>query len=348
MSDNKNNVSYMTEYLKYAVEFEKYVYVWSKALNEANLRIQRIRNEQKDFESIRLISQCKLDSLGSTDERQLKIKQQKAARYKSKARSAIIVLFVLLIILFIIGCGISIYVSKKVTSFGTSNILINGAIFTVVASILTGILPVCLIVFFINKNRSKNIKESAYSLATGGSTRRQRIILDAKRKQAEKSWSESAAEERLLCKRQKEIQDAYTEAKNNLARIYSENVLPIKYRTLNAVATLYEYLETGRCNYIQGHGGIYDTYDVEKIHLAQLEQMVQINETLSRIEDNQRYICQELRTANQTLSNICSSLNEIEKTNAEIAKNTEISAVANQQTAEVAKWMKWNTWANGY
>ena len=174
------------------------------------------------------------------------------------------------------------------------------------------------------------------------------MILQAQESQAENDWIVNNIEETVVNQRQEEIHNALVAAKNSLMQIYSENVLPQKYRTLTAVATLYEYLETGRCNTIQGHGGIYDTYEVESLHLAQLQQMVQMNQTLSRMEDNQRYICQELRQANLTLSSINASLNEIEKTNAEIAKNTAISAAANQQTAVATSWLAWRAWANGY
>jgi len=130
-------------------------------------------------------------------------------------------------------------------------------------------------------------------------------------------------------------------AQQNLSQLYAMNLLPEQYRNMNAVATMYEYLETGRCNTIAGHGGIYDTYETEKIQLAQLEQQVQMNQTLLRMEDGQRQICREIRQANSTLSDIRSSLSNIEFTNKQIADNTAISAAANKQTAEVARYMAW-------
>lgn len=36
MATNNNNVAYMKEYLRQAMIFEKYVYIWSQSMNEAN------------------------------------------------------------------------------------------------------------------------------------------------------------------------------------------------------------------------------------------------------------------------------------------------------------------------
>ena len=217
----------------------------------------------------------------------------------------------------------------------------------IVGFVFIPILPFCLGIHFFNKNKAICLEEEAKQLANKASARRQEMILKAQKSEAENDWIVNNIEETVVNKRQEEIHNALIAAKNNLMQIYSENVLPQKYRDITSVATMYEYLETGRCNTVQGHGGIYDTYEVERIHLEELRQMVQMNQTLSGIEDNQRYICQELRNANSALSSIKSSLKEIEKTNAEISHNTAISAAANRQTAAATSWLAWRAWAGG-
>lgn len=307
MAIDKNSVSYIKEYLKYALEFEKYVYIWSQAMDEVNSRIRQIYSERKQLENTKVTARQRLTSLEDTNERQRRYKESEASQCRKNARTALILGFVFIVIL-----------------------------------------PICIGIHFFYKNKAATLEEEAKQLSSEASAKRQKIILQAQESQAENDWIVNNVEETVINQRQEEIHNALVAAKNSLMQIYSENVLPQKYRTLTAVATLYEYLETGRCNTIQGHGGIYDTYEVESLHLAQLQQMVQMNQTLSRMEDNQRYICQELRQANRTLSSINASLNEIEKTNAEIAKNTAISAAANQQTAAATSWLAWRAWANGY
>lgn len=352
MAINKNSVSYMKGYLKHAVAFEKYVYIWSQAMDDANRRMKQIYSERKRLESAKAAASTRLASLDDTNERQRGYKESEAAKYRKKSKNIFITTAVLLALLFLIGAGIG---YALLNDPDTTFIIPRGAVIPVLGltvmilgSLFTGILPICLGIFFSNRSKAARFEKEAKQLASRASGRRQEIILQAQESEAENAWVTNILEESAVSQHQEEIHNALISAKNSLLQIYSENILPQKYRSLTAVATLYEYLETGRCNTIQGHGGIYDTYEVEKLHLAQLQQMVQMNESLSRIEDNQRYICQELRQANRTLSGIHASLREIEKTNAEIAKNTAISAAANQQTAAAAQWITWRAWANGY
>lgn len=351
MAVDKNSIVYMKGYLKFALEFEKNVYIWSQAMNKANSRMKQIYSERKSLEDRKTKTKNHLDSLGASNERQRIQKESEAANYRNKAKNNLIAIAVSLIVLFILGLilGYAVINQPDVTLSIPEKFVMPllGFATMIIGSLFTGLLPACLGRYVSNKKYAASLEEEAKELASGDSCRRKEILLRELESEAENDWIVNNIEEAVVVERQEEIQKALIAAKNNLMQIYSENVLPQKYRTLTAVATLYEYLETGRCNTIQGHGGIYDTYEVEKIHLAQLQQMVQMNETLSRIEDNQRYICQELRQANRTLSSINASLSEIEKTNAEIAKNTAISAVANQQTAAAAQWMAWRTWANG-
>lgn len=350
MAINKNSVVYMKEYLQYAVEFEKYVYIWSKAMDEVNRRMRQIYSEKKRIENTRTSTKKSLATLEDANERQRKYKEQEMLRYKKKARKALVTMLVILFVLFIVGSvmGLVIASEPNVTFVVPEDIfvLVMGLAVMVIGAV--AVVPACLGNYFSCKKKAKECANEEKELATQSSCRRRKLLLQEKESEVENDWVVNEIEEAIIGQRQEEIQAALQEAKINLNRIYSENILPIKYRSLKAVSTLYEYLVTGRCNTIQGHGGIYDTYEVEKIHIAQLEEMMKMNATLNRIEDNQRYICQELRQANYTLSCISSSLNEIERTNEEIARSTAISAEANKQMAAATRWMAWNAWANGY
>ncbi len=352
MAVDKSSVSYMKDYLKYALEFEKYVYIWSQTMNDINDRMRQLYSERKRLETIRSSTQNSLSSLDTVNNRQRKYKEQEAERYKRKAKNSITVTIVILAVLFVIGCGIGAsLLSNPNQEFTIPKALVMpilGLAVMVIGSLFTGVLPICIGVIISNKSKASRFAQEAKQMNSQASRRRQEIILQARESDVDNDWAVNVIEESAINKRQEEVHEALLTAKKNLAQVYSENALPAKYRNLTAVATLYEYLETGRCNTIQGHGGIYDTYEVEKIAMESLRQQIITNQTLSRMEDNQRYICQELRQANRTLSSISSSLNEIEKTNAEIAKNTAISAVANQQTAAATSWLAWNVWANGY
>lgn len=325
MGTNNNSVAYMKTYLRYAAEFEKYVYIWSHAMNEANNRKKSIYDESQKLQQMQSSNENRLLGLDRSFDNKRRIIDREIKKYSKRTGISVAAIFatVLLILL------------------TYSVVKIEYTVYMVICAIFF-IFPVCLIITVKSRGKIAGLKKERDSFADSGSERRQAIIMQARGNDYEKRLSEAEIRKSEINMRQKEIQSALYEAKNNLQRIYTANVLPTKYRNLVAVTTLYEYLETGRCNTIQGHGGIYDTYEKERIQLAQLQQMIETNQRLSRIEDNQRYICQELYKMNNSLSAIKSSLKSIENTNAQIAKNTAISAVANQQTAAAARWMAWD------
>lgn len=349
MSVDKTSVSYMKEYLKYALEFEKYVYIWSRSLNDANSRMKELFAERKQLETARANTIHRLNSLEDTSERNRAKKEREASYYRKKSYKTLAV-SLLFAIMFLCGFVCSSLEGTEMKLMMLQNWFESSTPFSLtdVGIIFAGIAIIFFIPSLVYRSRAGNIKKEEEELFSRGSDRRQELMLQAQQTEIENSWKENDQAEIVVSQNQEEIWAALNAAKENLSQIYAEDVLPQKYQNLRAVATLYEYLETGRCNTIQGLGGIYSTYELEQVQLAQLEQMIQMNERLSRIEDNQRYICQELRKANMTLSNISSSLSAIERTNSEIAKNTAISAAANQQTAVATHWMAWRAWANGY
>lgn len=338
----------MKGYLRHAITFEKNVYIWSQAMRDINKRMERLYSERARLEAVKTTATKSLASLSNSNDTLQKNKVRDSAKYKKRSKTALTVMLVVMFILFGFGCGVGcLLINNPNTTFAIpkgSVIPILGLAFLFIGSLFTGLVPICLIISIYSKNKASNLEKES----SKASQRRQEVLLKAQKDEAENDWIVNIIEESVINKEQDEIHRQLQIAQNNLDQIYGLNILPVKYRNLNAVATFYEYLATGRCNTIQGHGGIYDTYETERIQLAQLEQQVQMNTTLSRMEDNQRMICQEMRQANQTLLGIRRHLNEIEKTNAEIAQNTAVSAAADQQTAAAAQWMAWRTWSNGY
>ncbi len=352
MALDTNTVSYMKGYLQHAITFEKNVYIWSQSMRDINKRVERLYDERARLETAKATAKSSLASLNNSNDVLQKNKERDAVRYKKRSKTALTVMLVTMIILFGLGCGVGfllINIPNITLTIPKGTVIpVLGITFLLIGSLFTGIVPICIGISIFSKNKSSNLENEARALASKTSQKRQEILLKAQEDEAENDWVVNIIEESVINKEQDEIHKQLQIAQNNLNQIYSLNVLPLKYRNLNAVATFYEYLVTGRCNTIQGHGGIYDTYEVEKIQIEQLRQQIQMNATLGRMEDNQRMICQEIRQANQTLSGIKSHLSEIERTNEEIAHNTAISAAANQQTAEAAQWMAWRSWANGY
>ncbi len=347
MSVDKTSVRYMKEYLGYALKFEKYVYIWSKALANTNKQLNEVRTRKKSAQSSQLSSQKQLSTLNYDFVQYEKREQEEIFKYKKRSKFWLTAAIVWLAFSIIVAVGFA-FLSPDISS---KSLLIKiWAIVFITAMYFCLVLfigPICLYQHSKNKKTYKKLRSKAANGSFDLKDRKQTLLIEQYGR-AETTLEAITKEEIAIIKKQNTISGELQKAKRNLSEIYSINALPQKYRTFNAVATLYEYLDTGRCNVVQGHGGIYDTYEIERISLEQLAQMVMMNQTISRIEDNQRYICSELRQANKALSNISSSVKEIQKTNAEIAKNTAISAIANQQTAEATSWLAWRAWANGY
>ncbi len=348
---DKNSVSYMQDYLNYAMQFEKYVYIWETAMRNVNARLQRLCAEENRLEQQKAQSNVSLQYLDAKYERQKNQKQQEAQNYKKSANKALAVILVDIVICVLFGIWLVSYALEKkgqgLNNYSIWLILLIAVIAIVAAFFLTFVGPIFLGIYTSSRTQYKRCVEELTLIRGGGSQKRTEILLQNESKNAAAMLSEITGAQQRLRRELDEISAALQQAKQQLSTIYAENCLPEKYRRFNAVATLYEYLETGRCTTVQGHGGIYDTYENELRLGLIVDTLVEIRDSMLRMEATQQVLCQELRHANRMLSGIGADIQKIEKTNAEIAKNTAISAAANQQTAAVAKWMAWRDWANG-
>ncbi len=347
----KNSISYMKDYLNYAMQFEKYVYIWENAMNNINTRLHDIGTEEKRLERQKKQSNDSLQHLDAKYAKQRNQKQQEVQNYKRSANKELAVLLIDIALCILFGIWLVGYGLEKkgqgLNHYSIWLILLFSAIGTAAAFLFTFVGPIFLSLYTSSRAQYKRCVEELALASGDGSQKRTAILLQAESKNAATALSGiTAAKQRLLLERN-EISAALQQSKQYLSQIYAENCLPSKYRSFNAVATLYEYLETGRCTAVQGHGGIYDTYENDLRMGLIVDTLIEIRDSMHRIETNQQVLYQELRQANQTLTGIGSDIQKIEKTNAEIAKNTAISAAANQQTAAVAKWMAWRDWANG-
>ncbi len=345
MSNRVTDIEYLKEYLKYATMFEKNYYIWSQALNEANKLKSNIYSNKK-----MLLEKCnKTKSLYSprnADDIILKYNnEEKHYRRISRIAQAV---FIATICVAALGTVIM-YAQKSGTSLTEFSIdKLLSLLFIALLGVFAGVCNLVgigsLVVWRKFKSKADSSKKEAESFARTGPSN----LIEIEIERYQNQISECSLQEKKLTERQNEICRALNTARDNLNRLYSENILPVKYRTFNAVATMYEYLETGRCNTIQGHGGIYDTY-VKDLQMGLIiSNLENIKSSLSRIEANQHLLYNELQQANSTLRTINSSLADIKVTNEQIARNTAISAEANRQTAAAAQWFTWRAWARGF
>ena len=117
---------------------------------------------------------------------------------------------------------------------------------------------------------------------------------------------------------------------NALAELYSNNILFEKYRNLVAVTAINEYLLSGRCYELEGPNGAYNLYEMELRQNIIIGQLSHIITNLENIKSNQYSLYQELKIANQLVSDITyelRTLNHTTKLNAYFsAVNAKIAA----------------------
>lgn len=111
-----------------------------------------------------------------------------------------------------------------------------------------------------------------------------------------------------LMDRDVQIQKNALEAlRTKLRQLYSQNVLHPNYQHWVAAATIYEYLDVGRCYELKGPDGAYNLYEKELIAKKILASLDAINTNIgiqgNRISNSQMYIRNQLQECNRKLDN---------------------------------------------
>jgi hypothetical protein len=121
--------------------------------------------------------------------------------------------------------------------------------------------------------------------------------------------------------------EALSALKNALEDHYAKNVLFPKYRSFVAVSAINEYLQSGRCDKLEGADGAYNLYEMELRQNIVIGHLSTIIDNLEQIRDNQYSLYQELLRANQTIDDITFELRELKQ---QTKLNTYFSYVAAQ------------------
>ena len=346
--DKSNDIEFFKNYLGFACQFEEHLYLWKQSMKEANRKAEELHEEKECAESAINEADSKIALMNDLVNKQLAPTQSSFAKFTKKQNNAKTVFTVGSIIFFIVGVFVSYCMLKEsqdVVSASDIPIILFFAIPIALAfSIVTGFLPICL-----RKIKKYSQKAEETSDIADAATGKEKIEIIARQRDISRQIaSECDISIQNLKTNQAEIFNGLQEATKTLNEIYGMNVLPAKYRNLVAVVTLYEYIDTGRCTTVKGHGGIFDTFENDLRAQLIIDNLNEINQKLSNIEQNQKYLIREMQMINSKLTDISYSLKSIERSSAETARNTAISAEANRQTAASLKWANWNMWARGY
>lgn len=105
--------------------------------------------------------------------------------------------------------------------------------------------------------------------------------------------------------------NAIQELEKALDMHYNMGILFSKYRNLVAVATIDEYLQSGRCDTLEGSNGAYNLYEMELRQNIIIGQLTMVLDNIEQIRNNQYTLYQELTHANTMISELVTELKEM-------------------------------------
>lgn len=326
---------YMLSYLGYAMEAEKYVYLWEQLLEETKKKIQNMRQTRSTAGVEIENSKERIERLPLVTQQQAR---QENARIKGERRKKALLLTAASVFF-----GASIFtVGLTLISAGLSNAekgveYIGAAIFGCVLILIPFIIPIGYSIW--KKKKSRGISA---------------VDLEISERQKEEEYISELSNVIQMCNQQeptllynyKYFTQQLAIARRQRAEIYSKNLVDVAYRGLIPIGTMYGYLKKRRCTCIAGHGGIYDTYDhdlmlgnilnEQKITNMKLDL---ISRQLDSIESNQELILGEIRDLSRTMDHISSTVDSIKADTTSIRDSASAAACAAQQTAAYSSYV---------
>lgn len=141
-----------------------------------------------------------------------------------------------------------------------------------------------------------------------------------------------------LRQEREEVKKSFETVCEALKDIYNENIIYPKYRELIPVTMMCEYLESHRCDTLEGHEGAYNIYESEiraNVIISQLDQVVS---SLDSIKSNQYKLHEAILEARHESNRIAHSMmREIASSNQQqiaIAQQNQALLEYNNQVAE--------------
>ena len=123
----------------------------------------------------------------------------------------------------------------------------------------------------------------------------------------------------------KELESKLSSTEDLLNQLYSANVCYKKYCNLTAIATIAEYLNSGRCDILEGSTGAYSLYEFE------IAQHI-ITSDIKKIKPNQYLLYKVIQSANYNASCIA---NKIERSVETDLKNIKVNSEISRLISEI-------------
>lgn len=124
--------------------------------------------------------------------------------------------------------------------------------------------------------------------------------------------------------RERELKDIRSDTVSLLSTAYARINIHPKYRNLVAISSIYEYIDTGRCDKLEGIDGAYNLYETEMRTNMIITQLDIIIDKLEEIRISQQYLYNAFQDVNYNIRLISLSVNNIEKSSAVTAYTAKV------------------------
>lgn len=131
------------------------------------------------------------------------------------------------------------------------------------------------------------------------------------------------------------------ETKDLLKKYYDLNIIYPKYRNLIYISSLNEYLESGRCDQLEGHEGAYNLLEHEiRLNLI-INKLDIIIKDLERIKNNQFMLYTTIKNSNQSCNKILAELKDLNRKLNNLDHSVQISNYNSQITSNNTQFLQY-------
>lgn len=146
------------------------------------------------------------------------------------------------------------------------------------------------------------------------------------------------------------IGEKYNETCDLLESYYELDIIYPKYRNLIAISSIYEYLMSGRCKQLEGHGEAYDTFDHETILNNLSNKLDDVIERLDDIRDTQYRLFdavqQGFKQSNDLLNDAINRIDRLEASNNRLEEGQKINNYYNEISARNSEYFRMKDFYN--
>lgn len=317
------DVAYMKEYLRFALETEKNVYALEKAYSQATKDCNQSSAALKQYFNQHNRS---VDSINNFDIASLKENEFSA---KSKLKKAAIILSVCVIICVIITLvTLILYMSEQEVFIKAGIILVIIAEVVLNSAVIFSFANLVFRFYKWKKTRDIINSETAMNIRNITIRNTSRPRIDEERKRFD-----------ILLNKKNHMESVLKEARKSREQLYSNNVLHKDYRNIITVGLMYGYLCRGRCNTIEGPGGIYDTLEKDLQHYETIEKLNVLIDQNAEIIRNQIELHSAIVSGNEMARKMHKEFKDFSETQ---RKNAVIDQIQRQQANESLSYIQWS------